>query len=53
MRGPHRMIGFKMQVLGFNGAGKTGGDLPAAITDDGVAISDKKHCFEPNVQVGG
>ena len=51
------MMGFKMQMLGFNaaneGAGANEGDLPAAKTDDGVAISDKKHCLEPNVWVAG
>jgi hypothetical protein len=51
------MMGFKMQMLGYTaaneGAGANEGDLPAAKTDDGVEISDKKHCLEPNVWVAG
>ena len=50
------MMGFKRQMLGFS-AEQAGAppatDLPPAKTDDGVAITDKKHCLDPNVWVDG
>jgi hypothetical protein len=49
------MMGFKRQMLAFSAeqAGGLPANLPPAKTDDGVAITDKKHCLDPNVWVDG
>lgn len=46
------MMGFKRQMLGFS-AEQQGAELPPAKSETGVAITDKKHCLDPNVWVDG